>query len=355
MTFSIAGRPVGGGHKPYIMAEVAQSHDGNLNFAHAFIDEAAAAGADAIKFQTHIAAAETTPAEPWRVRFSRIDASRYDYWRRMEFTEDQWRELAAHAAARGLAFISTPFSLEAVDLLERVGMPLWKVASGEVTNLPLLRRVGATGAPVLLSSGMSGWSELDQAVEAVRSTGADFAVLQCTSAYPCPPERTGLNVLAELARRYDCPVGLSDHSGAIYSSLAAVALGASILEVHVTFHKAMFGPDVPASVTFEDLRRLVEGGDVISLALQNPVDKDRDAEAMAPMRKIFTKSIVARTALKAGHVLTEADLVLKKPGDGLPAAALDKLVGAVLQVDVEVDHPLNWSDVGLHDISGSAP
>lgn len=347
MTFSIAGRPVGARQRPYIIAEVAQSHDGNLNFAHAFIDEAARAGADAIKFQTHIAAAETTPAEPWRVKFSRIDATRFDYWRRMEFTEDEWRGLAAHAGELGLAFISTPFSMEAVSLLERVGMPLWKIASGEVTNLPLLRRVAATGAPVLLSSGMSGWNELDEAVDALRQEGADFAVLQCTSAYPCPPEQTGLNVLADLSSRYGCPVGLSDHSGEIYSSLGAVALGASILEIHVTFHRGMFGPDVPASVTFEDLRRLVDGADVISRALRNPVDKNADAERLAPMRKIFTKSLLARTALKAGHVLAEDDFVLKKPGNGLPASALPRLAGAVLLADVDVDHVFDWTDVQL--------
>lgn len=347
MTFSIAGRPVGGRQRPYIIAEVAQSHDGNLNFAHAFIDQAALAGADAIKFQTHIAAAETTPAEPWRVKFSRIDQTRYDYWRRMEFSEDEWRGLASHAGDRGLAFVSTPFSMEAVDLLERVGMPLWKIASGEVTNLPLLRRVAATGAPVLLSSGMSGWEELDEAVAALRGEGAAFAVLQCTSAYPCPPERTGLNVLAELSDRYGCPVGLSDHSGAIYSSLGAVALGASILEIHVTFHAGTFGPDVPASVTFEDLRRLVEGADVISRALQNPVDKNADAESLAPMRKIFTKSLMAKTALQAGHVLTEGDFVLKKPGNGLPASMATRLAGAVLVTGVEADHVFDWADVQL--------
>lgn len=347
MTFTISGRPVGGRQRPYIIAEVAQSHDGNLNFAHAFIEQAALSGADAIKFQTHIAAAETTPAEPWRVKFSRIDATRYDYWRRMEFTEDQWRELATHAAERGMDFISTPFSMEAVDLLERAGMPLWKIASGEVTNLPLLRRVAATGAPVLLSSGMSGWRELDEAVEALKGAGANFAVLQCTSAYPCPPERTGLNVLAELSTRYGCPVGLSDHSGAIYSSLAAVALGASIIEIHVTFHQGMFGPDVPASVTFEDLKRLVEGTDVISRALQNPVNKDADADSMTAMRKIFTKSLMARTALPAGHVLTEGDFVLKKPGKGLPAAMAPRLAGAVLVTGVEADHIFDWADVQL--------
>src|SRR5688500_6749139 len=143
-----------------IIAEVGLAHDGSLGLAHAFIDDAARGGADAVKFQTHIASAESTPAEPFRVNFSRQDATRYDYWKRMEFTEVEWRGLAEHAAERGLLFLSSPFSIEAVELLTRVGMPMWKIASGEVGNRPLLDAVVATGRPVLLSSGMSGMSEL---------------------------------------------------------------------------------------------------------------------------------------------------------------------------------------------------
>jgi N,N'-diacetyllegionaminate synthase len=131
-----------------VIGEVALSHDGSLGLAHAFIDAIAAAGADAVKFQTHIAAAESTPAEPFRVKFSRQDGSRYDYWKRMEFTEDQWRGLAAHCAERNVLFISSPFSLAAVDLLQRAGQPLWKIASGEVSNLPLLDRILDSGSPV---------------------------------------------------------------------------------------------------------------------------------------------------------------------------------------------------------------
>src|SRR5258706_2048327 len=138
-----------------IIAEVAQAHDGSLGLAHAFIDAIAAAGADAVKFQTHIAAAESTPAEPFRVKFSKQDASRYEYWKRMEFTEDQWRGLAEHARERGILFVSSPFSIEAVDLLERVGMPMWKIPSGETSNAMLLDRILDTGAPVLLSTWMS--------------------------------------------------------------------------------------------------------------------------------------------------------------------------------------------------------
>ena len=154
-TLSVAGSPIGTSEPPFVVAEVAQAHDGSLGLAHAFIDAIADAGVDAVKFQTHIADAESTRDEPFRVALSTQDTSRFDYWRRMEFTEDAVVGLASHARERGLVFFSSPFSLEAVDLLERVGVPLWKVGSGEVTNRPLLERLAATGLPVVLSTGMS--------------------------------------------------------------------------------------------------------------------------------------------------------------------------------------------------------
>lgn len=343
-TLQLAGKNIGEGNPPFVIAEVAQSHDGNLNFAHAFIIAAAETGADAIKFQTHIAEAETTPAEPWRVKFSRHDESRFAYWQRIEFSEHEWRSLADHAAERGLVFLSSPFSLEAVDLLESVGMPAWKIASGEVSNIPLLERVAATGKPVLLSSGMSPWEELDEAVRLVRSKGVPIGVFQCTSAYPCPPQRLGLNVLSELRSRYACPVGISDHSATIYGGLAAVALGARLIEVHVTFHRKMFGPDVSASITFEELEQLVLGGRFIAAALDNPVDKQKEAEYLAPLRSIFTKSIVARAPLCVGHVITISDVTFKKPGTGIPASALNKVVGQKLKSELSSNEQFKWSD-----------
>lgn len=240
-SLELSGRLLGPGNPPFVIAEVAQAHDGSLGAAHAYIDLAARAGADAIKFQTHIAAAESTPGEPFRVKFSPQDETRYQYWKRMEFTEPQWRGLVAHAREKQLVFLSSAFSPDAVDLLERLEIPAWKVASGEVSNLPLLERMARTQKPVLLSSGLSSWAELDAAVRTVQTAGAPVAVLQCTTAYPCPPERWGLNVITELRDRYACPVGLSDHSAAIHAGLAAVALGADLLEVHVTFSATASG------------------------------------------------------------------------------------------------------------------
>jgi N-acetylneuraminate synthase len=327
------------------VAEISQTHDGSLGQAHAFIDAVARTGADAVKFQTHIAAAESTPAEPWRIPFSRQDATRYDYWQRMEFTEEQWVGLSDHAREVGLAFLSSAFSEAAIELLEGLDLRAWKVASGEVGNLPLLQRMAKSGAPVLLSSGMSGLSELDAAVSTVRAAGAPVAVLQCATAYPCPPEQVGLNVIGELRERYGCWVGLSDHSATIFPSIAAATLGADIVEVHVTMSREMFGPDVPASVTTAELAELVRGVRFVERALASPVDKDQVAVTMGPMRELFTRSAVAAVDIPAGTRLTETDMIAKKPGTGIPASRIPELVGRVTRRAIPADTLLADDDL----------
>jgi N,N'-diacetyllegionaminate synthase len=344
-TLEFSDRPSGSGTPCLIVAEVAQGHDGSLGLAHAFVDAVANAGAGAVKFQTHLAAAESTPGEPWRVKFSPQDASRYDYWKRMEFTEEQWQGLKQHADERGLKFLSSPFSLEAVELLTHVGVAAWKVASGEVSNLPMLECMAATGLPIILSSGMSPISELDTAVKLVKSHGLPLSVLQCTSAYPCPPEKVGLNLIPFFRERYDCWVGLSDHSGTIYSGLAAATLGIEVLEVHVTLSREMFGPDVPASVTTAELRQLVEGIRFIERMKAHPIDKNAVATEMAPLRSLFTKSVVARIDLPTGTLLQDEHLTLKKPGTGIPAARLPELIGRTLRRPVRADQLLHESDL----------
>ena len=344
-SFEIAGRPVGPGYPTYIVAEVGQAHDGSLGTAHAYIDAAAEAGADAIKFQTHIASAESTPGEPFRVKFSKQDATRYDYWQRMEFTVDQWRGLADHAREAKLCFLSSAFSPAAVELLRGLDHAAWKVGSGEVTNLPLIEMMAQTGRPVLLSSGMSTWQELDDAAGAAAAVGAPVATLQCTTSYPCPPDKIGLNVIGELRSRYGCPVGLSDHSGTIYPSLAATALGADLLEVHIVFSRGCFGPDTPASVTVAELKQLVEGARFIDAALASPIDKEAAARDLLELKRLFEKSIVLAEDRPAGHVLALDDLRTKKPGTGIPARRLREMVGRRLARAVSADALLAEEDL----------
>jgi N-acetylneuraminate synthase len=328
-----------------LIGEVAQTHDGSLGLAHAFIDAIASAGADAVKFQTHIAEAESTPSEPFRVPFSRQDATRYDYWQRMAFTEEEWRGLAEHCRARGLLFISSPFSIEAVDLLERVGQPLWKIASGETSNTRLLDRIVETRRPALLSTGMSPMSEIDAAVARVKKAGVDVGVLQCTTAYPCPPEKIGLNLLPVYRQRYGCWVGLSDHSATIYPGLAAVSMGCDLLEVHVTLSREMFGPDVVASVTTAELRQLADGIRFIERMRAHPVDKNVAAAETAPLRRLFTRSLVARRDLAAGETIERDHLAIKKPGTGLAPERLDEVIGRRLTRPVVRDQVLTADDI----------
>jgi N,N'-diacetyllegionaminate synthase len=328
-----------------VIGEVSLTHDGSLGLAHAFVDAIANAGADAVKFQTHIAAAESTPAEPFRIKFSRQDASRYEYWKRLEFTEEQWRGLAGHAREKGLLFISSPYSLEAVDLHERLGMPLWKIASGETSNAMLLDRVLDTGAPVLLSSGMSDVAEVDAAAQRVRGRGVPLGVFQCTTAYPCPPEKIGLNMVPFFRDRYGCWVGLSDHSGTIYPGLAGVTLGMDMLEVHVALTREQFGPDVVASVTTAELKQLVDGIRFIERMRAHPVDKDAMARETMPLRRIFTRSVVARQALPAGTVIAREHLTVKKPGTGLPPERLPEIIGLRLARPVDADQVIAAEDL----------
>jgi N-acetylneuraminate synthase len=194
-----------------------------------------------------------------------------------------------------------------------------------------------SGEPVLLSTGMSPMQEVDAAIALIAGSGVPYAVLQCTTAYPCPPERLGLNLLPVFRERYRCPVGLSDHSGTIFSGIAAATIGADFIEVHVTLSRDLPGPDVVASLTPAELRQLVEGVRFVEAARSEPVDKDQMSLEMAPLRRIFNQSVVAARDLKRGTVLREGDLTTKKPGTGIPGARLQDLLGKVIAVDIEAD------------------
>ena len=324
-----------------IIAEIGQAHDGSLGTAHAYIDAVANAGADAIKFQTHIAAAESTPDEPWRIRFSPQDETRYEYWQRMEFTEPQWHGLKKHATERGLHFLSSPFSIEAVELLKRVGIYAWKIASGEVRNEPMFARMVDTKLPFFLSTGMSTLDEIDETVALVQRHNLPLTLFQCTSMYPTPPEKIGLNMLPFFRERYNCQVGLSDHSGTVYAGLAAAAMGMDALEIHVTMSREAFGPDVSTSITTAELKTVVDGIRFIEKIQANPVNKNEVAEELSTMRGLFMKSIVFRQDLPAGTILSEADLGAKKPGTGIPAPRLPEFIGRRLRQAVKRDERLS--------------
>jgi len=298
-----------------IIAEIAQAHDGSLGILHSYIDALAEAGVDVVKFQTHIAAAESSIHEPFRVNFSYEDATRYDYWERMSFPETAWHEIKAHCDEAGVEFMSSCFSQAAVDMMERMGMARYKIGSGEVTNFLLLEKVARTGKPIILSSGMSNLAELDAAIGFLRPFGNDLSVLQCTTAYPTPPERVGLNVMAVLRARYPgLKVGLSEHTALVETGIAAAALGADILEFHAVFDRRMFGPDAKSSLTISEVKQLVDSVRNVETMLANPIDKT-DNSAYGSLKAIF-----------------ENDLEAKKPaGYGIAASEFREVLGRSLK------------------------
>jgi N,N'-diacetyllegionaminate synthase len=322
-----------------VIAEAGMNHDGSLGNAIRMAEVAAECGADAVKFQLHDAAAETTRGAPPPPYFR--DEPRWDYFHRTAFTDEQWSELKRACEARGIEFLCSAFSLEALERLERLGVTRHKIGSGEVTNLALVRAAGATGKPVLLSSGMSSWAELDAAVEAA---GSNVVVLQCTSTYPTPPERVGLNVLAELRKRYGMPVGLSDHTRGTTAALAGVALGAEVVEKHLTLSREAYGPDAAIGLQPDELRALVEQIRELETMLASPVDKD-DVAPFEEMKRVFEKSVVAVDAIPAGTKLEAAMLAAKKPGTGIPAARLPEIVGRRARNDIAADAVLTEADI----------
>jgi N-acetylneuraminate synthase len=323
-----------------IIAEIGSVHDGSFGNAVKLIEAAAAAGANATKFQTHIAAAETLRNAPMPAYFK--GEPRFEYFERTGFSRVQWRELKQACDTNKVMFLSSPFSLEAVDLLEDVGVGTYKIPSGEVSNIPLLEKVRQTGKPILLSSGMSDWIELDAAMSALK--GAPVTILQCTSAYPCKPEEVGLNVIDEMAARYGVPVGFSDHTMGYAASFAAAAMGATVIEKHFTFSRLMYGSDAKHSMEPAEFRIFAQGLWDIWAMRANPVDKG-DASAFAEMKRIFEKSVVLQMDTKSGTALKLTDLAFKKPGDGIPAARYGEVVGRILARDCSADHKLTWEDL----------
>jgi N,N'-diacetyllegionaminate synthase len=330
--------------RPFIIAEIAQAHEGSLGMAHAYIDAVANSGADAIKFQTHIASSESTLDEPFRIKFSQQDDTRYEYWKRMEFTPVQWKGLKDHASECGLVFLSSAFSADAVEVLDQIDMPAWKVGSGEFWSKELILKMKETGKPLLISTGMSNWSEIDAIVTSMNEDKYPFALLQCTTKYPTAFCEIGINVLEIMQRKYDCPIGFSDHSGSVYPSMLAMAKGAALIEVHVTFHRGMFGPDVKASVTMNELAQIVEARDAFSVICENPLDKDIESTGLSKTRALFVKSLSVKKDLPIGHVITNDDLCLKKPGTGIQPEETSDVIGKILVKSVSSKRLLKWDD-----------
>ncbi len=322
-------------NKIFIIAEIAQAHDGSLGLLHSYIDALAETGVDAVKFQTHIAEAESSEFEQFRVPFSYVDKTRYDYWKRMEFTPEQWEGIKEHCERKGLEFISSPFSIAAVELLEKLNVKRYKIGSGEVSNTLLLDRIAQTKKPTILSSGMSDYAELDQAVTSFQKQNIEYSILQCTTAYPTVPAQWGLSEITAFKKRYQVPIGFSDHSGDIFACLAATSLGAEILEFHAVFDRRMFGPDAKASLEINEIKTLVKGVHQIRESLQTQVEKN-DIEKYKELKTMFGKSLCLNKNIQAGDIIRIQDLESKKPGNkGIPASRYQEILGKKTKVDLK--------------------
>ncbi len=328
-----------------IIAELAQAYEGSLGILHSYIDALATVGVDIIKFQVHIAEKESSKYEKFRVPFSYVDKTRFDYWKRMEFTREQWIGVKHHCDEKGVEFLASPFSLSAVELLEDLGVKRYKIASGEIDNFLMLDRIKKTGKEVLISTGMSTFTEIEETIRFFKYPESRIALFQCTTSYPTKPQEVGLNVIPELSKRFGVKVGLSDHSGEIFPSLAAVSLGAVFIECHAVFDKRMFGPDSPSSLSIDEFKLLVKGIRFIEGMLKHPVDKG-DASKFQKLKAMFGKSLVVNKDLRQGQKITQNDLEDRKPRTlGIPTKHYQKVIGKILKVDIKKNSFIREEDV----------
>lgn len=320
---ALGHRRVGSAHPPLVIAEIGINHAGDFEKALRLIDAAAAAGCECVKFQTHIAPEEMIRSD---LRPGNAGESLWEIIERCSLTEDEERRLKEYAESRSMLFLSTPFSLAAVDRLERLGVKAFKVGSGECNHYPLIEYVARIGKPMLVSTGMTSLDEIRKTVEIIRAHRVPFALLHCTSIYPTPEEKIRLGALAELAAEFpDAVIGLSDHSRSIYPALASVALGASLVEKHFTVSKDWEGPDIAVSMDPRELGALVEGSRSIHRALGGTKSV---LEEEIPVMRFAHASVTALRDIAESEPFTTQNIALKRPGLGeLFAADYDTTLG----------------------------
>ena len=344
-TVSLGGVLVGAGHPPYIIAEVGSNHNGDMSLCRRLIDAAAESGAHAAKFQSWSEASLIAEEEYARNTQYSDKKKHFGTLRQMvrayQFTADQHREAKKHCDARGISFCSTPFSVDEADLLETLDVPFFKIASMDIVHLPLLRHVARKQRPVVISTGMATLAEIEQAVDTVRAEGnSQIILLHCVSIYPPDYDMIHLRNLLTLEQAFEVPAGFSDHTLGTAIPLAAIALGARIIEKHFTLDKEMEGWDHAISANPEEMKTIVEQGKNIFKALGSNQRRVSDAEM--EKRKKFRRSLVVRRALRKGAVITEEDLAAKRPGTGISPDEMSYVLGRQLASDLEQDQLIHW-------------
>jgi len=345
--FEIAGRPIGPGQAPYVIAELSANHGGDLDRARAIMTAAKEAGADAMKLQTYTADTLTIACDRPEFRLSDgpwAGRTLHDLYREAHTPWAFHPDLFAMGAELGLAVFSTPFDPTAVELLQSLDAPAYKIASFEIVDLPLIRLVAATGKPVIMSTGMANLDEIAEAVAAARDAGCEqLALLHCVSGYPAPPQDCNLATIPHLAETFGVTAGLSDHTLGIAVPIAAVALGASLIEKHVTLARADGGPDAAFSLEPAELAAMIEGVQTAYAAL-GQVDYTPKASERGNLTN--RRSLYAVADIKAGEPLTEANVRSIRPGHGLAPKHLPALLGRTARADIPRGTPLGWSLLG---------
>lgn len=338
------GRKIGVDAPTLIVAEAGVNHNGDIGLARELIEAAADAGADAVKFQSLNAAgyiSRHAPKAHYQKQTTRGDETQLDMVKQYELSKSHHVELKSHCEALGMGFFSTPFEESAVDLLEEIGVEVYKIPSGEVTNLPLLAYTAKKQKSIILSTGMSFLGEVEEAVRVIREHGeGELILLHCVSNYPANPADANLKAMATMARAFDLPVGYSDHTPGSEVALAAVALGACVVEKHLTLDKDMVGPDHKASLSPDELRSLVAAVRTVETSFGDGVKRAMPSEA--DTRAVARKSLVAAGAMPAGTTLTNDNLLAKRPGTGISPAEAKFAIGRKLARDVEEDEILQW-------------
>ena len=327
--------------KNEIIAEIGSVHDGSFGNAINIIRLAKKCGANAVKFQYHISEEETTIDAPSPHYFK--SESRWDYFKRISFSKEQWRDLYNEANKNKLRFVVSPFSIKAAKNLMNTGIDCFKIASGEVTNTPMLEFINSLNKPVILSTGMSNWNEITKAVNIFDKIKSKLVVMQCSSIYPCGEKDVGLNLLSEIKKRYKCIVGFSDHTLGYAASISAATLGAKVIEKHFTFNKNMYGSDSAHAMNPDQFKLFTK--EVFSAweMIKNPVNKD-EISNYRKMRNVFQKSIFIKKFIPKDSKIKFAHLEFKKPGDGISASRYAEIIGKKAKKNLNKNSKLKIGD-----------
>jgi N-acetylneuraminate synthase len=339
--FHIGRRMIGADHSPFVVAEVGINHEGDFNKAIQMVDAAVSAGADCVKFQCHITEAEMIPTnmKPGDISDERL----WDIIKRCELSEDEERRLKAYCREKGIIYLCTPFSREAADRLNDMGVEAFKIGSGECNNLPLLDHIGRFKKPIILSTGMNNIASIQKSVTTIQKHGVPLMLMHCTSMYPTPYDKVRLGAIRELIDTFNLPVGLSDHSIGIYTCLGAVALGACVLEKHFTISRSWPGPDTSLSIEPDELRDLIQGAQAVFSARGG---KKETLPEEKPVIDFAYASVVTINPIKKGEAFSLKNIWVKRPGTGpIQARDFDKILGKKANRDLNRDIQLKPDDI----------